>query len=107
MPNKRNLEQPKKIFFDDKLHIIWKDDSHYIYDFWDLRTSCPCANCLNQSIGEKLLKDEDVDKGVKPKVSEYMGNYAIRIDWDDNHNGGIYTYQKLRNEFPHQSQSTN
>ena len=28
--------------------------------------------------------------------AEMVGNYAIRIDWSDNHGTGIYSFQYLR-----------
>ena len=33
--------------------------------------------------------------GVEP-----VGNYAIRIDWNDGHNAGIYSYEHFRRICP-------
>ncbi len=27
---------------------------------------------------------------------ESVGNYAVRMTWDDGHNSGIYTWERLR-----------
>ena len=39
------------------MHIIWKDGVHTVYDYWELRTSCPCAGCVDEITGEKLLDE--------------------------------------------------
>jgi DUF971 family protein len=33
---------------------------------------------------------------LKMLAVEGVGNYAIRIDWSDGHNSGIYSYEHLR-----------
>jgi DUF971 family protein len=88
---------PKEIFFDGKMNIIWQDGTRSVYDYWELRISCPCAGCVDEVTGEKLLDDNTVDKGVHPLRSSYIGNYALNIVWSDNHSTGIYTFDKLRN----------
>ncbi|MDB5329847.1 MAG: hypothetical protein JWP03_998, partial [Phycisphaerales bacterium] len=32
--------------------------------------------------------------------AELVGNYALRIDWSDNHGSGIYSFQYLREICP-------
>jgi DUF971 family protein len=93
---------PKNIYFDDKMHIIWQDGVHTVYDYWELRTSCPCASCVDEITGEKLLDDSTVDKNIRPVESAYIGNYALEILWSDDHDTGIFTFQKLRDEYPHE-----
>ena len=93
--------RPKEISFDGRMHIIWHDGAHTIYNYWDLRTACPCASCVDELTGEKVLDDNSVPKEIHPVKSAYIGNYALEILWSDDHNTGIYTFQKLRDEYPH------
>ncbi|MBT4092029.1 MAG: DUF971 domain-containing protein, partial [Deltaproteobacteria bacterium] len=93
--------RPKEITFDGRMHIIWHDGAHTIYNYWDLRTACPCASCVDELTGEKVLDDNSVPKEIHPVKSAYIGNYALEILWSDDHNTGIYTFQKLRDEYPH------
>ena len=62
-----------------------------------LRKSCPCANCLNDNLNRPetyipLLSSAQLTvKGI-----EQVGAYAIKITWQDGHDSGIYTYDKLK-----------
>jgi DUF971 family protein len=49
-----------------KIVIFWSDDHEGSYRARDLRLNC-----------------------------QLVGNYAIKIDWSDGHNTGIYTYERL------------
>ncbi len=98
---------PKDIFFDGKMNIVWQDGVHTVYDYFELRTSCPCADCVDEITGEKLLDDNKVDKDVHPVRSAYIGNYALEILWSDDHAHGIYTFDKLRDTYPHETKEVN
>jgi len=93
--------RPKEIYFDGRMHIIWQDGAHTIYNYWDLRTACPCASCVDEITNEKILDDKTVPKDIKPVKSAYIGNYALEILWSDDHNTGIFAFDKLRDEYPH------
>ena len=77
------------------------DGTHTSYKFWDLRASCPCASCVDEVSGEKILDENTIDKSIHPLASAYVGNYALEIRWSDGHDTGIYTFAKLRDEYPH------
>ncbi|MBU2512958.1 DUF971 domain-containing protein [bacterium] len=102
MARNRKRLTPKEIFFDGKMNIIWQDNTHSIYDYWELRTSCPCADCVDEITGEKTLDDSTIDKDIHPVQSAYIGNYALEILWSDNHDTGIYTFENLRDRYPHE-----
>jgi len=91
---------PKKISFKDKryLHIIWEDNSESLISLAVLRKNCPCAACREER--------EHNPKEYIPLISEVqttikeiktVGHYAIQLFWQDGHNTGIYTYEKLKN----------
>ncbi len=101
----RKMPSPKEIFFDGKMNIIWKDGVHSVYSYWDLRTSCPCAGCVDEITGKKTLDDSTIDKDIHPVSSAYIGNYALEILWSDDHNTGIYTFEKLRDGYPQKTKS--
>jgi len=103
MAKRKKPIRPKEIFFDGKMNIIWQDGVHMRYDYWELRTACPCAACVNELTGEKILDDRNVAKDIHPVRSAYIGNYALEIRWSDDHNTGIFTFEKLRDEYPHET----
>ena len=78
---------------DDKKSIIinYRGNSHLILPSSKLRTLSPSAE------NKKNLKDPDISKfsNVLILKIEGVGNYAIRIIFDDGHNTGIYSWEYL------------
>jgi DUF971 family protein len=87
---------------DEKLEIDWQDGHKSIYQISYLRSMCPCAQC-------KALREEQRQRKSLLRVlpgnysqplaaigAELVGNYAIRIDWSDQHGTGIYSFEYLR-----------
>jgi ATP-binding protein involved in chromosome partitioning len=79
-----------------ELEIEWTDGKKSVYDVRMLRLACPCAQCVDEMSGKKLLSESAVPPDVKPVVINPVGRYAIHIDWSDGHRTGIYTYAHLR-----------
>jgi ATP-binding protein involved in chromosome partitioning len=80
----------------DMLGITWKDGHKSLYNVRELRLACPCATCVDEITGEKLLDHKRVPEAVKPERIVGVGHYAIKIDWSDGHDTGIYTFTRLR-----------
>ena len=95
------------------IEIDWKDGHHSSYTVAYLRDWCPCATCSgSHGTAPRPKRDQAGDsrqpenpfKMYTPKdriVSiEPVGNYALRIGWNDGHNTGIYSYDHLRGICP-------
>jgi DUF971 family protein len=92
------------------IQIDWKDGHHSSYSLDYLRDECPCANCAGThgTVPYKEQKKLEVQTNpfqmYKPVLKmlgvEPVGNYAIRIAWNDGHNTGIYSYDHLRSICP-------
>ena len=80
-----------------QLAITWTDGRESVYDVRMLRLACPCAQCVDEMTGKKMLQESAVPAEVKPVVINPVGRYAIHIEWSDGHRTGIYTYAHLRN----------
>ena len=78
------------------LAITWTDGHESTYDVRQLRLACPCAQCIDEMTGKKILAEATVPAEVKPVVINPVGRYAIHIEWSDGHRTGIYTYVHLR-----------
>ena len=78
------------------LKITWKDGHESIYPARKLRLLCPCANCKEEMTGRPIIKEEKIPQDVHPVKIHLTGRYAIRIDWSDGHNTGIFTFENLR-----------
>ncbi|HUS06114.1 MAG TPA: DUF971 domain-containing protein [Bryobacteraceae bacterium] len=87
------------------IEIDWADGHHSSYSCAYLRDECPCASCTGSHGTEPQKTDystrkKDPFQMYKPVPKmldvESVGNYAIRISWNDGHNTGIYSYDHLR-----------
>jgi len=93
-----NPEIPREItrVNDHDIKIIWKDGEETIHIARDLRLACPCALCVEEMSGRKLLDPDTVPDDVQPKELHLVGRYALKVEWSDGHDTGIYTYLNLR-----------
>jgi DUF971 family protein len=82
---------------DSELTIFWSDDSQKTYHAPALRRACPCATCVNEWTGAKILKDESVSDDLKFNKIALVGRYALNFRFSDNHETGIYSFQYLKN----------
>jgi DUF971 family protein len=87
----------------DRLLIRWNDGSDSEYAFRFLRSSCPCAACVNEWTGEKMLDDSRIPKDIRPARLVSVGRYAMAIHWSDGHKTGIYSYDYLKKIDPRRS----
>jgi DUF971 family protein len=94
------------------IEIDWKDGHHSSYGVEYLRDWCPCASCTGAHGTEPRRKTSEAAPAgppspfrmYQPKTKmvsiEPVGNYALRINWSDGHNTGIYSYAHLRGICP-------
>jgi len=61
-----------------------------------LRCACPCAMCVDENSGERLLDPAQIPNTVAPEALMPLGNYAIVFEWSDGHTTGIYPWAYLR-----------
>lgn len=88
---------PRSISQEDSrtLCIEWSDGRRCQYDVRELRLACPCAGCVHEWTGKKILQESSVASDIHPTSLNSVGLYAISIQWSDGHNTGIYTYEQL------------
>jgi DUF971 family protein len=99
MSERRGAEiEPREIkqVDDFTLRITWSDEKECLYQSADLRRSCPCAQCVNEWTGERVLKPESVGDEIEIKNLSLVGRYAINFRWSDGHETGIYSFRYLR-----------
>ncbi len=82
------------------LTISWSDDHETVFPLDGLRRACPCATCVGH---ENMGRLPDPVIFQLPGLMRWenlrlepVGNYALRLTWDDGHNTGIYTWERLR-----------
>lgn len=82
------------------LRIRWEDGHESIYEPRYLRLHCPCAGCVDEMTGERMLTPGMVPEGIYPEAIEYVGRYALQFVWSDGHATGIYPFEYLRRLCP-------
>jgi len=91
------------------IEINWKDGHHRTYSLPYLRDECPCATCTGAHGTEPQRSGYSAPQAnpfqmfqakLKMLQVEAVGHYAVRIEWSDGHNTGIYSYDHLRKICP-------
>jgi DUF971 family protein len=91
------------------IKIDWRDTHRSEYSLAYLRDECPCASCTGAHGTAPQKSDYSAEEKspfpmFKPTLKmlhvEQVGSYAIRIDWSDGHNTGIYSFDHLRSICP-------
>jgi DUF971 family protein len=83
-----------------RLRIQWKDGHESQFAPRALRIACPCAGCVDEMTGKRILQPESVPADIHPLAIEYVGRYALLFRWSDGHSTGIYPFQFLRELCP-------
>jgi DUF971 family protein len=88
------------------IEIDWKDGHRSSLSNALLRDECPCATCTgahgttpektNFSVPQAANPFQMYKPAPKMLNVEPVGNYAIRIYWNDGHSSGIYSWEHLR-----------
>ena len=94
------MPQPANVqIIGNEVAIVWDDGAESYFGFEQLRAASPSAS--NQ--GERdILGNQYGGNGPKrfPGVQvvgyERVGNYALRFDFSDGHNTGLYSFDYLR-----------
>lgn len=81
---------------DTEISIKWSDGSETRYTAAALRRSCPCAGCVNEWTGEKMLDDAKIADDVTISHTSIVGRYALNFHFSDGHDTGIYSFKYLR-----------
>ena len=97
---------------DEKLEILWKDGQRSVYTLSYLRSLCPCATCkmIREGRDPHDISPQPTEPKKKPLLNilpgnyaqpltvvkaELVGNYALQIEWSDDHGSGIYSFEYL------------
>lgn len=81
---------------DAGLRVTWGDDHVSHYRAPSLRRACPCAQCVNEWTGQRVLKPETISPDLTITDLSIVGRYALNFRWSDGHETGIYSFRYLR-----------
>jgi DUF971 family protein len=75
------------------LEVAFDDGSRFELSFEYLRVHSPSAEVLGHGPGQETLQLGKHD--VVIRSAEPVGNYAVRLVFDDGHDSGLYTWDYL------------
>lgn len=88
----------RKIFQKDNhsFTIEWNDGCTVSYRLSDLQKLCPCAACIDEVTGKRILDINSVKENLKAIRISSVGRYALRIQFSSGCSNGIYDFDFLR-----------
>ncbi len=91
------IEQPTEITLHQQsreLEIAFADGSRYRMSYEFLRVHSPSAEVRGHGPGQEVLQTGK--QNVKVLGIEPVGNYAMKIIFDDGHDSGLYTWEYIQ-----------
>ncbi len=79
---------------DKTLTVAWDDGKTFVYPAEYLRVESPSAEVQGHGPGQRVTVPGRMHVGIM--AIEPVGNYAVRLSFDDLHDTGIYSWQYLR-----------
>lgn len=77
------------------LLLVWNTGEQYSIPYFEIRFQCPCAVCVDEKTGQRVLHRDDLPEDVRPTSVQLIGRYAVQFTWTDNHATGMYHYDRL------------
>jgi DUF971 family protein len=81
---------------DQVLELVWATGPAARLPYRFLRAECPCASCVNEWTGRRVLDPATIRPDLRIETMEPIGNYAVRLGWNDGHSSGLYSWDVLR-----------
>ena len=82
------------------ISIRWQDGHTSTYGARHLRGLCPCAQCVSETTGQRMVSEEHIGPDVAIEAARTVGNYALHFTFTDGHTTGIYSFDYLRRICP-------
>ena len=96
-PTEIQLHQKSRI-----LEIAFDDGERFELSCEYLRVYSPSAEVMGHGPGQEVLQIGKEDVNIT--AIEPVGNYAIKLVFDDNHDSGLYSWEHLYNRGKNQQQ---
>lgn len=90
--------EPNQVVLTDSgdISVGWPDGLQGEFTAYDLRANCPCAACVDEDTGKRVLDTKLIPLDIKVDKAQAVGRYALSLEFSDGHTTGIYRYEKLR-----------
>jgi DUF971 family protein len=78
-----------------EITVFWQGGHVSVYQIKYLRAECMCANCVSEVTGLRILDPRTVADDLTVLKAEHVGRYGVRFVFSDQHDNGIYTWERL------------
>jgi DUF971 family protein len=75
--------------------ITWSDGLQARYKLNELQKRCPCAACIDEITGKRIIDEKNVKPDVRATRITSVGRYALRIQFTSGCSTGIYEFDLL------------
>lgn len=76
--------------------IEWIDDTIRDYRLSSIQKHCPCARCVDENTGKRLVDPQSIAEELTAKRVYSVGRYAIKIEFSSGCSRGIYPLSWLK-----------
>lgn len=76
--------------------VEWSNGKTITYTLGSLQRQCPCAGCVDETTGERLIPEETIPDDVRAIRISSVGHYALKIQFATGCSNGIYNFDLLR-----------
>ena len=99
MKENMNPDSPQDIKITEQGYLLvkWMGGEENLVPAVMLREECPCASCIDEITGEKTLNVKALPHDLTIANYGYIGRYAIRFEFSDGHDTGIFDFTRIRN----------
>ena len=74
----------------------YRDGKELKLDPMTLRKNCPCAACVDENTGKKILQVDKIPLNIKVLNFRPTGRYGLSLSFSDGHGTGIYRFSTLQ-----------
>lgn len=102
----KTIELSEKLASKLEIETVTMQDAHHFLIKWsagytqsvrfsDLQRECPCAGCVDETTGKRVVSSDAIDPYVSAKEVEMVGRYGLKVAFTSGCSKGIYTYEFL------------
>jgi DUF971 family protein len=78
------------------MRVTWNDGKVMPVSARALRLGCPCAVCVEEWTGKRVVDAAQVPVDIGIERIESVGSYAVNVVFTDTHATGIFSWKTLR-----------
>jgi ATP-binding protein involved in chromosome partitioning len=93
------ISRPQKVHLSPEtgaLNLDWVDGHHGHFSPYNLRLLCPCAVCVDEQTGKRLLNPQSVPLDIRITHASPVGQYGLSLKFSDQHSTGIFKFSLLK-----------